>query len=382
MCASLPPETAHTLGVWSAELGIIPVEAHEDDPKLTTRVWGLEFSNPIGIAAGFDKDARAMDGLTAMGFGFVEVGTITPLPQPGNPSPRVFRLETDRAVINRYGFNSEGLQAAAERLAHFQTRRDILRIDVLQAPPPPPSSSLFWKAAVDGRVARAVVGVNVGRNKTGTEDDYPLGVRTVLPFADYIVLNISSPNTPGLRSLQGKEQLLRLLQSALQARDQRAEELGISPPPPLLVKVAPDLTQQDVDDIAEVVLQTSVDGVIVANTTVERPAYLHGANRTEGGGLSGRPLKDRALQVLRLFYARLGGRVPLVGVGGIETGEDAYQRLRAGASLVQLYTAMVFEGPTLPQVIKRELLELMQRDGIDAIDHLVGLDARGDERAN
>ena len=336
----LDPETAHGLAVRALELGLTPRPASVDDPVLHTTLWGLDFPNPVGLAAGFDKDARVHDQMLAQGFGFVEVGSITPDPQPGNDKPRLFRLEQDGAVINRMGFNSEGHAASMARL---QTRDR----------------------------ARGIVGVNLGKNKH-TEDaaaDYEIGARHFGPLADFMVVNVSSPNTPGLRALQGPAVLRELLRRTKAALSDVC--VGCQKPP-LLLKIAPDLTDEDKADIAHVAVETGIDGLIVTNTTIERPKSLQSPHRGEGGGLSGRPLFATSTQVLREMYQATGGALPLVGVGGIEDGGGAYEKILAGASLVELYSAMVYQGPGLAARVNRELATLLKADGFAAINDAVG----------
>ncbi len=303
------------------------------DPVLAIRVAGLDFPNPVGLAAGFDKDAEVFPQMLGFGFGFVEVGTLTPRPQTGNPRPRLFRLTEDHAVINRMGFNNRGLEAAKQRL--------------------------------ERRRRRGIVGVNIGANKDSADRiaDYVAGVRTMAPIADYLTVNVSSPNTPGLRGLQGKGALEALLAAVMAAR-------GASGPP-VFLKIAPDLDRAAVDDVVEVVTAASVDGLIVANTTVSRPS-LRSRWRDEAGGLSGSPLKALALERLRDVHKATGGKLPLIAAGGIASGADAYERIRAGASLVQLYSALVYEGPGLARRICRELKALLARDGFARIADAVG----------
>jgi len=301
-------------------LSLASASAKPRPPDAQTTVWGRRFLNPLGLAAGFDKDAEAVDGLLGMGFGFVEVGSITPLPQPGNDKPRVFRLPEVRAVINRYGFNSQGLEAAAARL--LARRRDA---DVAAA-----------GAAGSEGAPRGLLGVNLGKNKTSEDAgaDYAAGVTALGRFADYLVVNVSSPNTPGLRALQGRKELDALLRRVLAAR--AALDWGGVSPPPLLLKIAPDLTAADLADVAAVALARGIDGIICTNTTLARPpsvtALPHG---NETGGLSGAPLMGPATEVLRELYRLTRGRIPLVGAGGVSSGADAYAKIRAGASLVQ-----------------------------------------------
>jgi dihydroorotate dehydrogenase len=331
----LDPETAHRLAIRVLASGWLPPAPTADPPILAQRLWGLDFPSPIGLAAGFDKHAEAPDALLAQGFGFVEIGTVTPKSQPGNPRPRVFRLHEDRAAINRMGFNSEGLDAAKARLARG--------------------------------VPRGIVGLNLGANKDSPDHaaDYVTGLRAVGGLAQYYVVNVSSPNTPGLRGLQAKDRLDDLL-----------ERLGHARPPnaPLLVKIAPDLTEAELIDVIEVALTRGIDGLIIGNTTLSRPPELRSPQRGEAGGLSGAPLKALAHDVLARAYRLSGGKLPLVGVGGIASGADAYARIRAGASLVQLYTAMVFEGPGIATRIKRELADLLRRDGFSSVAAAVGAD--------
>ncbi len=335
---TLDPERAHGVAIAALKLGIVPTAGGLDEPALRTSVWGLGFPNPLGLAAGFDKNAEIADALLKRGFGFVEIGTVTPRPQAGNPKPRLFRLAEDEAVINRLGFNGDGLAAVRTRLAA--------------------------RAKTNG-----IVGANIGRNRDSTDEiaDYVQGVATLGPLADYLVINVSSPNTPGLRDLQARTRLADLLHPVLAARD------AIAPvPPPLLVKVAPDLNETEIRDIAEVALAARVDGIIATNTTVERPATLRSAWKDETGGLSGRPLFARATRVLHELYAATGGKLPLVGVGGIFSGGDALAKIKAGASLVQLYTAFVFRGPNVAREIARELTVHLAAEGFVSVVDAVG----------
>ena len=337
----LDPETAHRLAIRALALGIGPRPAEPEDPLLATNVWGRDFANPLGLAAGFDKHAEAMPALLAMGFGFVEVGSVTPRPQLGNPRPRVFRLPEDEAVINRYGFNSDGLEAVARRLSSYRARG-----------------------------ASGLVGVNLGKNKDSPDaaEDYALGARKLASYADYLVINVSSPNTPGLRALQSRRELEQLARAVRAALPQ--------PAPPLVLKIAPDLQEADLEDIAALALDGALDGLIVSNTTIQRPDSLRSAQRHQAGGLSGRPLFELSTSVLKKVYRLTKGRVPLIGVGGIASGTDAYRKLRAGASLIQLYTALSLQGPGLIGRIKRELAEALRRDGLAGPADAVGRDAR------
>lgn len=328
---ALDPEDAHRLSLVALKRAPLPRLA--PDPALRTQVAGLAFPGPVGLAAGYDKNGEASDALLRLGFGFVEVGSVTPRPQAGNPRPRLFRLAQDRAVINRMGFNNEGLEVVHARLAK--------------------------------RARRGVLGANVGANKDSADRvaDYVLGIRTMADVADYLTINVSSPNTPGLRDLQGEEELEALLSAVAAAR--------LPGGPPIFLKVAPDLDEEAPERIVAAVRRHGLDGIIVSNTTISRPT-LHSKDAGEAGGLSGAPLKALALARLKQFHRASGGAPPLVGVGGIETAEDAWQRIRAGASLVQLYSAMVYEGPLLAHRINRGLLACMKRDGFATIAAAVG----------
>jgi dihydroorotate dehydrogenase len=325
-------ERAHRLTIRALKL-VPPGQPAPEDPHLAIRVAGLDFPNPVGLAAGFDKDAEVFRQMLGFGFGFVEVGTLTPQPQPGNPRPRLFRLAEDRAVINRMGFNNGGVAAARARL---------------------------------GRRRRGLVGINLGANKDSADRiaDYVAGVRQMAPLADYLTINVSSPNTPGLRALQEAGPLAELLDAAMSARP------GTTPP--TFLKVAPDLAPDEIDGVVRVAMDKGVDALIIGNTTLSRPP-LRSKHRGEAGGLSGPPLKDLALQRLRDFRTATGGAMPLIAVGGIENGVDAYARIRAGASLVQLYTALVYQGPGLARAIAGELRTLLSRDGFGRIAEAVGV---------
>jgi len=337
----LDAETGHRLAIRALRCGLVPPAAAFDDEILRQSVWGLDFANPLGSAAGFDKNAEVVEAALALGFGFVEVGTVTPRPQPGNPKPRLFRLVEDEAVINRMGFNNQGLEEVLGRL-------DALR-------------------------PAGIVAVNLGRNKDSTNAvaDYVEGVRRAAPLASFLVINVSSPNTPGLRGLQRRQDLADLLGAARAARDETAGRR-----PPLLVKIAPDLTEAELADIAAVALDTGIDGIVATNTTIGRPASLKDAHAGQTGGLSGRPLFELSTQVLGTVYRLTGGRLPLIGVGGVATGADAYAKIRAGASLVQLYTAMVYGGPGIVDVIRRDLAAILKRDGYGSIAEAIGADYR------
>ncbi len=313
------------------------------NPRLATRVAGVDFPNPVGLAAGFDKDARAAHAMARLGFGFAEVGTLTPQPQPGNPRPRLFRLVDDRAVINRLGFNNGGQSAAAARLTSLRAAGCVIPI-----------------------------GINIGANKANAAGDaaiadYVAGIAAMAPLADYLTVNISSPNTPGLRALQDKGALDALLAAVMAARGGDG--------PPVFLKVAPDLEPADIDDIVGLAHDHRLGALIVSNTTITRPP-LESRHADEAGGLPGVPLRDLALQRLRDFRSAGSSDVPLIGVGGIATSDDAYARIRAGASLVQLYSAMVYHGPSLAGRIARGLDRLLARDGFAHVADAIGADAR------
>jgi dihydroorotate dehydrogenase len=398
---SIDPELAHNTSVMAARMGLAPKDASLQPPTsreadiLRTRVCGIEFRSPIGLAAGFDKQAEAIEGLLDAGFGFVEVGTVTPLPQPGNPQPRMFRLPADGAVINRFGFNSDGAAVVHERLATYWAR--LLRDGCV------PGDTLAGQPTLPGHtrpLPRGALGVNIGKNKEGDAvKDYVAGTLAFAPFADYITVNISSPNTPGLRSLQGRAQLKELLSAVVAAANSlpwgapldraktgpldleapagytKAWLLSLRPVrPPIFVKIAPDLTASDMDDIAAVVLELGVDGVIVTNTTLARPTTLHAdaSVTSQAGGLSGAPLFEPSTAVLAAMHSRLRGRVPLIGVGGVGSAETAYAKFQAGASLVQVYTALAYEGPTLVPRIKSGLVEWLRADGHANVREAVG----------
>ena len=340
---SLPPEFAHRLAVRALAAGLVPTARGPDDPALATRLWDLDFANPVGIAAGFDKDAEAVDGLFAAGFGLVEAGTVTPRPQAGNPKPRLFRLTGDRALINRLGFNSQGLTRVSPRL---------------------------------GGARAGIVGINIGANRDSEDPvaDYVAGFEAVCDRVDYVAVNISSPNTPGLRDLQARANLERLVGALHAAREALVE--GGARRVPIAVKLAPDLDEREAEDIAAVALETGLDGLIVGNTTVARDGVT-GRHRGEAGGLSGPPLFARSTALLARFHRLTEGRVPLIGVGGIASGADAYAKIRAGASLVQLYTALVYQGPGLVARLKADLAERLAADGFAHVADAVGIDAVG-----
>jgi len=337
---ALDSEKAHRLAIESLKLSPIRTPASHGDMSIP--IAGITFPNPVGVAAGFDKDAEVPDALLGLGFGFTEVGSITPRPQAGNPKPRLFRLVEDKAVINRMGFNNAGAQAALKRLNRRQGRRGIL-------------------------------GINIGANKDSPDriTDYAEMTRLMAPHATYLAVNISSPNTPGLRALQDEAALTDLLDAVLEAREAAGAELAGRMAPPIFLKVAPDLEAADIDAIARIALDKQLGALIVSNTTISRPK-LKSHHSDQTGGLSGAPLRELALQRVRDFRQATGGAIPLIGVGGIASAEDAWARIRAGASLIQLYSAMVYEGPTLGGRIVRGLERLMVRDGFSTIADAVG----------
>ena len=335
----LDPEDAHRLTIVALRAGLGP-RAAAADPILATSLAGLRLANPIGLAAGFDKDAAAPGAMLKAGFGFVECGTTTPRPQSGNPRPRLFRLPADQAVINRMGFNNKGLDAFA--------------------------------AGLSARPPVGVVGANVGANKDSVDraGDYVLGLRRLWTLADYFTLNVSSPNTPGLRDLQARAALEDLLGVVAEARTALKGTHGVDRP--LFLKVAPDLATGAVEDIVETAVAFSLDGLIVSNTTIARPASLTGAHRGETGGLSGAPLFEPSTRMLAAFHAAAAGRLVLIGAGGIGSGAQAYAKIRSGAAAVQLYTALAFQGPGLVTRIARDLAARLRADGFASVAAAVG----------
>ena len=336
LLSRLDAEAAHGLAIRGLKSGLVPRDRRPDPPSLAVKVWGHPLPNPIGLAAGFDKNAEVPDAMLGLGFGLVEIGSVTPKPQDGNPRPRLFRLGEDRGVINRMGFNGQGLDAALARLR--------------------------------ARPRQGFVGVNVGANKDSADRtaDYVTCAAALAPYADYLVCNVSSPNTPGLRNLQGRVQLADLLK--------RVQDAIAAKPVPLVVKIAPDATDDDLDDIVAVCRDLSMDGIIVGNTTLARPASLQSARRSEPGGLSGAPLMALSTEVLRKTAQRVDRQFPLIGTGGVGSGADAYAKIRAGATLVQLYSMLVYEGPPLVRRIKDELAALLARDRFTSVADAVGAD--------
>lgn len=339
----LDPEDAHRLAIQGLRF-LAPVKPRPDDPKLAVRAFGLNFPNPIGMAAGFDKSAEVPDALLRLGFGFVEIGSVTPKPQAGNPRPRLFRLERDEAVINRMGFNNDGAEVALRRLAA--------------------------RAANGG-----LVGVNVGANKDSPDRvaDYVKLIETFAPVASYFTVNVSSPNTPGLRNLQEGALLDDLLGHVIDARERVRQKAGDTP---VLLKIAPDLSLAQLDDVVQVARARKVDGMIVSNTTIARPSTLREEMRSkEQGGLSGRPLFRLSTRMVAETYVRVEGAFPLIGVGGVDSGGAALTKIRAGASLIQLYSSLVYKGLGLVDEIKRDLTSTLLRTGRDSLSEIVGADA-------
>ncbi|CAN7156471.1 quinone-dependent dihydroorotate dehydrogenase [Agrobacterium tumefaciens] len=332
------PEKAHGLSIAALKSGFLPTCMVPHDPRLQQTVAGLVFPNPLGLAAGYDKNAEVPGPLLRLGFGFTEIGTVTPKAQSGNPRPRIFRLVEDEGVINRLGFNNEGHAAALERLKQAKLR--------------------------------GIVGVNIGANKDSEDRiaDYVHGIEAFYSVASYFTVNISSPNTPGLRDLQARESLAALLAAVLERRKVEAARFGKRIP--VFLKIAPDLTEEGLDDVAEEALAHDLDGLIVSNTTLSREGLRPGPHKGEAGGLSGKPLFELSTTVLAKMRRRVGGNLPIIGVGGVSSAETALEKVRAGADLVQLYSCMVYEGPGLPSAIVKGLSKLVAREGVQSIRDL------------
>jgi dihydroorotate dehydrogenase len=338
---ALPPETAHDVGLRALRYGLLPPQKFQSNKMLSQNILGMEFKNPVGIAAGFDKNAEVINPLLMQGFGFVEAGTVTPLPQSGNPKPRIFRLPEDKAVINRLGFNNNGLDYFVQ---NFSKRDKML----------------------------GIAGANIGKNKDteNAAEDYVRGLKAVYPHADYITINISSPNTKGLRDLQHREALAELLFELSKARNSATQTHGKKIP--LFLKIAPDIDHKECEDIAETILKHAIDGLIVSNTTISRPQSLINQNCNETGGLSGAPLFSLSTKILAEMYKLTYRKIPIIGVGGISSAEDAYIKIRSGASLVQLYSALIYQGFGLVRSINEKLPTLLSRDGFSHISEAVG----------
>lgn len=344
----IDPEKAHTMTLKAMKCGLVPLSPVLDNPALSSMLWGLRFPNPVGLSAGFDKNAEVIGPAFKLGFGFVEAGTVTPKPQDGNPKPRVFRDPHNNAVINRMGFPNSGSDVFKENLEEFLAAKER---------------------------PKGVVGLNIGMNKTTTEPakDYAYLIRLLAPMADYLTINISSPNTPGLRDLQRRQPLLDLLGAVIEERA-KACRAHI---PPLLVKLAPDLDEEQQAELAQTLLEAKIEGVILGNTTLDRPETLPESFRAQTGGLSGQPLTEKSTRIIRNFYKLTSGKLLIIGVGGIANGDQAYAKIKAGASLVQLYTGLVFEGPNVAYSINKRLLELLKADGLQNIAEAIGKDHQG-----
>lgn len=335
----LDAEVAHTLAIQALKRNLIPAQPHMPREILKQTLCGLNFENPVGLAPGFDKNAEAIAGLQHQGFGFLELGTVTPKPQEGKPKPRIFRLVQDEAVINRLGFNNKGLEVYCQNL--------------------------------QSATRNLPLGANIGKNKDTIEalDDYLICLEAVAPLADYVTINISSPNTAGLRDLQERTQLEKLLKGMIDKRNSLSKRV------PFFLKIAPDLSVEDKKDIAHIAMDLQMDALIISNTTVDRPLSLRSPHRQEKGGLSGKPLFSPSTNALAEIYGYTQGKIPLIGVGGISSGLDAYQKIRAGASLVQLYSALVYQGFDLVTRINRDLAGLLAQDGFRSISDAVGIDS-------
>jgi dihydroorotate dehydrogenase len=342
---TIPPEYAHDLGLFALKHGLLPAALQQTFPQLATDFCGLHFKNPVGIAAGFDKNAVAINALFDQGFGYIEAGTVTPKPQTGNAKPRVFRLQNDNAVINRLGFNNEGLDMFIE---NFKRRYSD----------------------------KGLAGANIGKNKDSSDAvaDYVTGLEAVYPYADYVTVNISSPNTQGLRALQEGEALHDLLSNLKITREKlmRVHSKRV----PVFLKIAPDLDDTALKNIAEIVMEQQLDAVIISNTTISRPNTLQSPQASETGGLSGKPLLELSNERLKQFYRLTEGRLPLIGVGGIASAQDAYSKIRCGASLIQLYTAIIYQGFSVVNTINKGLVTLLKKDGLTHLSQAVGLDAK------
>lgn len=344
------PETAHHLVIRGLTLmQSIPVlkkafsrQATVDDPRLQSQLFGLSFPNPVGLAAGFDKNANVYPGLSALGFGFIEVGTLTPRPQTGNPKPRIFRFPDEQALINRMGFNNQGIE---------QAKASLTKLPRPEIP----------------------IGINLGKNKDTPNDeaveDYLKGLSLLYPYGDYFVINVSSPNTKGLRDLQQIDALRKLLTKMVQKRESLTKKTQLHRP--ILLKIAPDLSNDELTEIVTTALATNIDGLIATNTTLSRDG-LKSASKNEAGGLSGKPLKERSTEIIRSIYRITRGQIPLIGVGGIFSGQDAFDKIKAGANMIQVYTGLIYQGPMIAKKINQELLRLLDQHSISSIQELVG----------
>ena len=339
-------EKAHGWAIACLKKGLFPASKITNDAVLNTTLGGIDFAHPLGLAAGFDKHAEVIDPCFDLGFSFVELGGVTPAPQPGNPQPRLFRIPEAKAVINRFGFNSVGGDVFLRRLTAWRDTQT--------------------------RSTRRIVGINLAKNKATADaaDDYVKGIAMFAPHADFLTVNVSSPNTPGLRDMQERGALSELLQKAVQARAASNKK------PLLFLKIAPDVTETQTRDIAEVALASNIDGIIIGNTTISRPDVAGSPTANETGGLSGKPLFKMSTALLGQMYQLTEGKIPLIGCGGVFTGSDAYAKIRAGASLIQIYTSLVYEGPMVISRILTELAALLKRDGFTSVKDAVGADFR------
>uniref|UniRef100_A0A336MR67 Dihydroorotate dehydrogenase (quinone), mitochondrial n=1 Tax=Culicoides sonorensis TaxID=179676 RepID=A0A336MR67_CULSO len=336
----LSPELSHNLAIYACKYNVFPKQTSPDNDKLRVKFMNFDLKNPIGMAAGFDKHAQVPDKLIELGFGFVEIGSVTPLPQPGNPKPRA----KDKAIINRYGFNSEGHEAVFERISELRKNKNIT----------------------------APIGINLGKNKTSEDpvEDYVKGVKLFAPIADYLVVNVSSPNTPGLRKMQHKDILYDLLKNTIAARN----SLNLDKPTPIFLKIAPDLSKEEVKEVADIIKmkECKVDGLIISNTTIARDLDLKSDDMNETGGLSGAPLLHKSTNMIAQVYKLTNGKVPIIGVGGVFSGADAYEKLLAGATVVQLYTSFAYHGPFIVPRIKKELSDILDEHGWKSVNDVVG----------
>ncbi|PCJ98639.1 MAG: dihydroorotate dehydrogenase (quinone) [Zetaproteobacteria bacterium] len=345
----IDPETTHKLTIKALKTGAIRPCSSVASPLLEQDLFNLKFANPVGLSAGFDKNAEIIAAILNMGFGCTEVGTVTPKPQNGNPRPRIFRDVKSGSVINRMGFPNGGLRVFKPNIEKFMARP--------QRP-------------------QGVVGINIGMNKEqlNPAEDYCALIRELAPLADYITVNISSPNTPGLRDLQQKDILLDLITKMMKTRQDVCGDISSGKAPAFLIKLAPDLNEQQQEEIAETLMASGVDGVILSNTTLDRPEYLPADFNAEKGGLSGAPVRDKSTAIIRNFYRLTKGKLPIIGVGGISNAEHAYDKIKAGASLIQLYTGMIYEGPEIANNINKGLIDLLKADGLSSITEAIGLD--------
>ena len=366
-------ETAHDRMLSSVEIvskipGVISFlrrQFREELPILHTNLFGKTINNPIGLAAGFDKDGRICPALFSLGFGFVEIGTVTPLPQAGNPKPRIFRLLEDQALVNRLGFNNNGIQKLEEKL------NSVTKVNT-----PEEAYTLNQSLEQHEKFSSGMLGINIGKNRdTSLErarEDYVSLLSALHPFADYFTINISSPNTEGLQRLQEKQMLRELLESVCSRRDKL--DKNNSQQTPLLLKLSPDLDDNGLQNCAWVIKDFPIQGVIATNTTFDRQ-QLKSSQKIEQGGLSGKPLKERSTEVVRVLFQELGNEVTIIGTGGVFSGTDAYEKIRAGAAAVQIYTALIYEGPGLVKRVKQELAKLLERDGINCVKDVIGIDS-------